>query len=350
MSKHAKYRWDISESAPTEYVVQIIEGDFTTADGYSKGIPTRVTLANGWGKGRSSIASGPEEMAAPTAMSISWFSFREDTFYRGNFELPTGKIESLLGSPRPKPYTYNEVPGGTFIVGIAPKGYVVVWLTGLGYREVVFTGTAEPVTDIPWEAVFNNPDFTKQEIMATTIQHELDRAKDSPNLENPIYWRQLHEELYNFDIQIEAPYTAYSMVAEFNDQTGGELFSNELELFGKVKRSIPVSFNFDFLFPDRVPVASISITDKDEMYAAFRKLSPDRSTRLRVVITMEGSLLSWKYQPRLRVENDEETIEIKGFRFRPVDGSKMLRHLEDHKHMQQFVNLPDKPASPRHTP
>lgn len=132
MAKYPEYRWSISESAPKEYPVQIISGDIEALDGYHNGIPTRVDLNNGWGRGRSSIGAGREFLPAPKSMAITWYSYREDTFYRGEFDLPTERIADLLGNQ--KPNTYSGVPGdfGIFIVGVAPEGFVVVWLSRPG--------------------------------------------------------------------------------------------------------------------------------------------------------------------------------------------------------------------------
>ena len=116
-----EYRWQVTESAPKEYVMKIISGYFEAADGYKKDIPSRAVLHKGWGTGRSWIAAGREEMPLPKRMEITWFSYREDTFWHGAFDLPHERLQKLFQQTMVTPYTEKESRYQTFVVGIAPK-------------------------------------------------------------------------------------------------------------------------------------------------------------------------------------------------------------------------------------
>lgn len=347
MSKYPEYRWNVSESAPKEYPMQIIDGDFEALDGYQKGIPTRVNLYNGWGEGRSRMATGKEELPVPKSFGITWYSYREDVFYRGDFVLPTEKINKLIEeSKKPRPFTGIVREGGSFIVGIAPEGFVTVWMQGLGFGSVIFTGFAEPVTDVPPEAIFDYPDMTREEIREMVIQDAMEDAKGSPNLNNLQYWQQLHSELYTYDLVVENPYSVYDASMSHLDSTRNGYYGDELDEFGKLKRSIPTTLNVSFLFPDRYSIASISFKDENELYAAFRQLAQDNAGRLRLVVKVTGDLYNWQHQVSIRLENDKNAIAIKQFEFSPHGGSDIKEDLENNKHMQQFVNQLNKPAQP----
>lgn len=347
MSKYPEYRWLVSESAPKEYPMQIIDGDFEALDGYHKGIPTRVLLYDGWGEGRSWMATGREEMPAPKSMAVTWYSYREDTFYRGEFALPVDQITELFNSHKPQPFTSNVDDGGVFVVGLAPEGFVVVWLFRRGSGRVVFTGFAKPVDDVPPETIFDYPDMTREQVREMIIREVMEEAKDSPNLHNPKYWQQLHSELYTYDYVIESPYTPYKVTMSFLDKTSDGYYGDELDEFSKIKRSVPISLSLTMLFPDRYSTASVSFRDSNELYAAIRHLSKDADAgRLRVVVKVEGDLYNWQHQVKIRVENDKEAIAIKQFEFSPHGGTDLMQHLEHNKHMQQFVNQLLKPAQP----
>jgi hypothetical protein len=348
MTKYPEYRWNVSESAPKEYPMRIIDGDFEALDGYHKGIPTRVNLYNGWGDGRSRMATGRDEMPIPKSMAVTWYSYREDTFYRGKFPLPVEKIQALFErSRKPSPFTGRVSEGGTFIVGLAPEGFVVIWFQGLGFGHVVFTGHGEPVNDVPEEVIFNYPDMTKAQVREKIIQNSVENAEGSPSLNNPKYWQQLHNELYTYDYVIESPYAVYDASISLFDKTSDFFYGNELAEFGKIKRSIPTTLTVSFLFPERYSIASVILKDPDELYAAFRHLSKfNDAGRLRFVVKVDGDLFRWKHQVHLRVENDKESIEIKGFEFSRHGGSDLKKDLEHNKHMHQFINQPVKAESP----
>lgn len=348
MSKYPEYRWNVSESAPKEYPMRIIDGDFEALDGYHKGIPTRVNLYNGWGTGRSRMATGRDEMPIPKSFAVTWYSYREDTFYRGEFALPIEEISKLFEAvKKPRPFTAVVSEGADFIVGLAPEGFVVVWFRGRGLGRVVIAGFAKPVDDVPPEVIFNYPDMNKEQIRAKIIQSSADQAEGSPNINNPKYWQQLHSELYTYDYVIESSYDAYDASISLLDKTSEFFYGNELNEFSKIKRSIPTSLTISFLFPDRYSIASIILNDPNELYTAFRHLSKfNDAGRLRFVVKVHGDLFRWKHQVDIRVENDKESIAIKNFEFSRHGGTDLKKDLEHNKHMHQFINQPIKTEAP----
>lgn len=350
--RYPEYRWSVSESAPKEFPMRIIDGDFEALDGYHKGIPTRVNLHNEWGDGRSRMATGRDEMPVPKSFAVTWYSYREDKYYRGEFSLPVDEINHLLElTKKPSPYIGFVEAGGGFVVGLAPEGFVVVWFKGRnGIGRVVFTGFAQEVNDVPEAIIFDYPDMTKEQVRQKIIQTSLNEADGSPNINNPKHWQQLHGELYNYEYVVENPYRVYHASISMFDKTNDRFFGEELKDFSKIKRSIPTALTVSFLFPDRYSTASISLKDPDEVYAAFRRLSKiNDAGRLRFVANIDGDLFSRKYKVHLRVENDKESIEIKNFEFSQHGGRDLMKHLEHNKHMHQFINQPMGTEVPRTT-
>ncbi len=343
-----EYRWDVSESAPKEYTVKIISGFLEAADGYKKDIPSRVVLNNGWGSGRSNIAGGREIMPLPKRMEVTWFDYRADTFYHGAFDLPFEALQKYFSSPEKRPYAdeFDESASGRFIVGLAPGGFVVVWLSWSNHYRVVFTGKGVPVEGIPWSAVHENPTATKERIMEVILQEISEDSSDSPHLNDPIYWERLHTELYSYDIKIEADYTPYSVGAAFLNSTVYDYYSDNQQ-WREDDHSVLTGLSFEFFLPNRIPVVSIDNINSDEMYAALRKLSKPGDDSLEVVIKIEGSLLEgWEYTPKIFVQNKDESIEIKEFKFSRISNSDALDKVKASKNLMRYMNYPGKPARP----
>jgi len=347
-----EYRWDVSESAPNEYSMQIISGFFEAADGYKKDIPARAVINNGWGSGRSNMATGRATMPAPKRMEVTWFSYREDTFYHGAFDLPFEKIVQLLQTNEPKPYAdeVNSDQNSRFIVGLAPQGYLVVWLSYGNHRQVIFTGKAIPVDGIPFSAVFENPEFSREDVLKMENEPVLKEYADSPHINDPEYWQRLHSEIYRYDIQVISEYTPYSFNVAYATATMNQ-YTYDTQDWKSDYHSVPEEIIFDYFFPDRIPVVSIEQINKEEMYTAFRKLAKSDPETLEVVIKVNGDLTAgWKYSTQVFVRNKLETIEIKDFIFKPFSNREALEDVKDSKYLMRYMNYPGKPADPASIP
>ncbi len=340
-----EYRWRITESAPKEYVTQIIDGHFEAVDGYLKGVPTRALVHKGWGKGRSNIASGREEIPLPKRFEVAWFSWREDKFYQANFELPFERIQQLVELDRRTPYTLYEHPTSTFTLGLAPGGFTVVWLSSGLHRKVVFQGQAEEFEGVPWSEIFSNPEFTKEEIVEDVIEESLALVPNSPQLNDPGYWKRLHEEVYEYDIVIESEYTPYLISTAFNNGERHKYYSD-----AKNWKATPLSMleniSVNFFFSDEVRMADLESINTDKMYEAFRALSQENDSPLRVVLKIDGSLLEGEFTTNLRVENDEGSIKITDYKFGRFGGKDRIDTIKESKELMRYMNYPGKPAQP----
>ncbi|MBF7093624.1 DUF2931 family protein, partial [Flavobacterium sp. ALJ2] len=125
-----KYEWSADISAPREYPVEVYTGAvggyfFSQMGGFSN---------TGWGGGGSvDFIKAP----LPENLDMTWLSYVDDKFYKGEWKLPTEKIKQLFDEgfyakrgeeAVTEPYKYIKI-------GFAPKGMVVVWVAGNG-RQV----------------------------------------------------------------------------------------------------------------------------------------------------------------------------------------------------------------------
>lgn len=146
-----KADWLASESAPKDYPMEVIRGTFLyPGEEHGLYIPNGKVVYGGWGKPISTHVVGPDQKPLPDRLEITYYSFIEDQFYRGEFELPYDTIVRLFQEG----YDNHKTPSSRMsyrriIVGMAPGGQVAVWLAGAGKTTEVFFGQGEPI-DYDW--------------------------------------------------------------------------------------------------------------------------------------------------------------------------------------------------------
>lgn len=140
-----KFYWNPGQSAPNYYPVETSNIFFAFADGGGVGGLGAISGygGNSWGINTAGAAVGREFKPVPIRLDITYLSYAENKFYTGSFKLPYHTMLSLFqkgwpdfnysfNPPKPITDTYNEI-----IVGMAPGGMVVVWLSGAGYKTEV---------------------------------------------------------------------------------------------------------------------------------------------------------------------------------------------------------------------
>ena len=125
---HRKYDWSPTVCAPKNYPVKLVSGVFVLPD--KKGCSLRGAACDneGWGEMGGGVLSN--EMPAPIVLDITWLSFAENKYYAGTFDLPQKKIDSLFATGYIDASTKKHQTYNLMIVGMAPGGVCVVWLTG----------------------------------------------------------------------------------------------------------------------------------------------------------------------------------------------------------------------------
>lgn len=125
-----KYEWSASISAPREYPVEVYTGAaggyfFSQMGGFSN---------TGWGEG---VGDNNIQAPLPERLDMTWLSYVDNKFYTGEWELPMEKIQQLFdeGFYSKNGDDNNREPYRFINIGLAPKGMVVVWVTGVG-RQV----------------------------------------------------------------------------------------------------------------------------------------------------------------------------------------------------------------------
>ncbi len=136
-----KYEWSANISAPREYPIEVYTGAaggcfFSQMRGFSNA---------GWGGGNSVDYI---EAPLPDRLDMTWLSYVDNKLYTGDWKLPTEKIQQLFDEgyysrrgPEPEKEVYKNIN-----IGLAPKGMVVVWVSGIDRQVEVARFQAHETT------------------------------------------------------------------------------------------------------------------------------------------------------------------------------------------------------------
>lgn len=266
------FEWKASESAPTGIPMEIVRGDLYAPDDSSVYVPDGVVINHGWGEMRSSHSVGPEKKALPSRLEITFFSYLENQFYQGVFELPYDEIVDafnqgyILVGDESKSYLTR------IVVGVAPGGAVSVWLTGPGRKEQVFFGYASS-SNIEWPSFKQNSAVPREQYVQYVVSKKLDSTlRDSVDYERKILeqWEQ-YQKLYRWNLKIVfGDYSVNNIYIKFFNGELKNIISLEKPL---VEMPIPKSIS---VFWPKVPGKTYSLEyffDEGEIISAFETLN-----------------------------------------------------------------------------
>ena len=327
-----KFDWQASESAPRNYVMTIVSGGLSYHDGSgSLYIPDGSDIKHGWGTPVSSHVVGPDLKPLPSQLRITFFSYTENQFYQGKFDLPYAKILKLFQEGYYSPNEGKHVTYLKIVVGVAPGGAVTVWLAGINKTTEVFFGQAEKY-DGEWRSITSNTTLSREEY----IQRRLLDA-----LKTPEAIAALHKN--GVPLGLWARYrTRYPWQPLFTGMTvrDGRIdevryFTGELDYFNyPLESSIagstrPVPSQIYFIWEyTKVQGRSYELTfDEAEIFDAFKKLGnshPSLQLEMRMTPTDSGKKVFsvWLRNAKDAIPLKQTRIKIYGVSDRKVEDVK----------------------------
>ena len=106
------FDWLATECAPKAYPTYLVKGDLIYAAGDSLYVPDHRDVYNGWGVSGSTHVVGDQFKPLPVQLELTWFSYTEDKFYTGKFELPANKLLELFRAGTAAPDDENGTNPG----------------------------------------------------------------------------------------------------------------------------------------------------------------------------------------------------------------------------------------------
>ncbi|WP_427873657.1 DUF2931 family protein [Flavobacterium sp. MMS24-S5] len=243
--KTEKFGWLATAGAGEEYPMEIVSGSFIASDGSSQWIPSREILKSGWGNGNGVWVVGDELRKVPERMEITWFSYAENKFFSGEFELPQQIMYNLFK----RDYGKEMHPDGSefdlrfseLTIGLAPKGLVTLWMSGFAQIEI---GTYQAhEINMEWKDFFRGE--AKREVVIKSYQEDmLPFVQDeiAQNKINNIYWKDLLEKYeYSVNFNKTKEYKIYDYEIWFINHEAFDTKSNDLNyiLKSEISKAIP---------------------------------------------------------------------------------------------------------------
>jgi len=189
-----KYDWIPTECAPSDYPAQIYSGFVYYGNGKSIYIPDGRAIDYGWGEMGSVNVAGPDLKEAPDRITVNWISYAENQSYSGDFKLNRARIDSLfLAGYRDDSYNSGKPTYHWLKIGLAPGGFVVVWLTGINTQIEVGHFTAHKVADFDWTRLYPGIDMqAHRKMVLTRLSSDTQKAISESNI--PFgYWNRLRK-------------------------------------------------------------------------------------------------------------------------------------------------------------
>lgn len=183
--------------------------EVTSADGYQCYVswndcyigesPLSFSTDHSWGYGNG-MTRGPERKTLPDTMQVIYYSLTENQFYALKTSLPQEKIRTLLdGSYK---YEVNDKPSTytTFSVGIAPCGFVSLWLGGGAGQVLIGTYRANKAK-INYKWAFPTRTWNQEEAFEeyTKSLYSFIKEEMAEDRISSTYWESLNT-LYNWKL------------------------------------------------------------------------------------------------------------------------------------------------------
>jgi len=269
------FDWIASESGPKHYPVKIVSGNFELEQGGSTYVPSGVYLDTiRWGDFRSTHLSGPDGKSLPTKLNITFFSYLEDKFYQGTFDLPYEDILLHFQTPYYSSKEGKERRPDRIVVGVSPGGGVAVWLRGFEKNTQVFYGKAK-VIDFAWSS-FTQSDEPRAQYVGELVEETLGVEGYAKFLKSGIdlsKWDNFQTR-YHWQLELITENRVPKIVPEIHFVNGetDQIFYPESEELKNSQRAIPNFLYYFWRSPEGEPRKMKWYFDVKEITAAFEQI------------------------------------------------------------------------------
>ncbi|MBV6881794.1 DUF2931 family protein [Epilithonimonas sp. FP105] len=252
-----------------------------------------LTMENGVWPQTTSSALNDEYHPLPKKLYVAYFSAAEDKFYEGLFDLPYDRIKEELDKiwrayPNRSLYTKDKYDRyQELIVGVAPQGDVVVWLSSSSQQLVIGTYKAKETTAITWE------DFKSANNMGDVTREHYVKTITKSKYPIPIGKIEKYGKQYHWKPKIEyedkrTPEKIETLKYYIKDFNGG--YENIYALYEKENvfklRNIPKTVIFEFNIGTLNYGGGFDLQE-DDVFKAYSELGSEDKTQLEMVVILD---------------------------------------------------------------
>lgn len=311
-----KFDWSATLSAPEEYPVQVYRGEIIAKD-YTQSLSGFGDIHYGWGEQGGTVVMGPDLKNIPDSLEIAWHSFVDQKNFEGKWALPKEDLirlfeEGIIDKSTKKKSTYNK-----FIIGLAPNGLVVVWISVAGSQIEIAQFKAEEVfVNIETISEDSKPIFSKKynDVVLSELNEKyktFERIKQNDYPKIDLYedyrirylWKPLVELPEN---EMLKDYVLHT----YNGEVEVEFSNKKVQLNSHLKKRGVLKY-FAFGWIDIVQNKEIGCWlekfDETELFSAFKKFDLSEEVNL-VVKVIDKSKVS------IKLKSNSQEIEIKKFK------------------------------------
>ncbi|MBH3424857.1 DUF2931 family protein [Pseudomonas gessardii] len=294
------YSWTGTVSAPQEYPMEVYRGAII-AEGFTYGFDAIWGTQNtGWGSQGGTMTTAVEKKAVPYQLEFTWYSLVEGTFYTGKWDLDKHTIKRLLDEGFIDQDTHKKDTYHTFIVGLAPQGRVVLWLSGAGNQKEVGAFQAQVAT-LTKESAYSNAQYMFKDGYADRMLNDPSYKTFSPQTRQKIQTQGYpapgiygaYREKYNWRPVVvlqEGEWLDFGWRAYNGEQEnifGKDLLDNPYE-----QRAIPTFCGFYWRNGNSRYGVWIDAFDEKEIFEVFQKLGKQKDIDLLVKVDAQNTRVS----------------------------------------------------------
>ena len=315
MDTEKRFDWSATLSAPEEYPVRVYKGAMLAKD-YQQTLTGFGDIGTGWGEYSASVIMGPDLKSLPDSLAVAWHSFVDQKQYEGKWSLPKDKIEKLFDDGYIDIATNKKTTYNTFIIGLAPNGLVVLWLSAAGSQiEVAHFTAQETAVDMDNLHQDAHRIFAKDynDIVLAQLNEKLNTQKRIENNTYPkigLYQDYRKRYFWRPDIILPDKHTLDSFVLQTHN---GEIeieSSKKTPLTIKHKeRGIIKSFSFSWADKNQKKIATCWLEgfNETELLNAYDNFDNTEEIELSVTATDSKNII-------VALKNSNKEIQITTFK------------------------------------
>ncbi len=275
------FEWTATDCAPLHFPARIYFGSLHYGKKNGTSVPSGKTISYGWGRSGTAYASRSLK-EVPHRLDISYMSFRENKYYGGSFELPKAKMEQLLeqGFISIDALTKKEIKRNytEIVVGVAPGGYVGIWLNGYN-NSIQIAGFYAEETEIDFERLVPNG-ITDRELYVSNRVREVDAIEREKPI--PFGLWETYAKTFTWQPSIKGNIVKDVFLLNSKYYNGNQefLFKSDILKMDFKPRTIPKYISINWERQDGFRLKSNFYIDEKEIFESFKTLivDPEKDT------------------------------------------------------------------------
>ena len=315
------FDWLASESASENFPMEIIKGTFHFKEGGGQYVPSGVLLYElPWGQHRSVHVSGAALKPVPNKLSITFFSYTENKFYQGEFDLPYDTILALFQTPYYSTKKRTEVTYHRIVAGVSPGGGVAVWLNGFNRKVQVYYGKAQEV-QLSWK-LMEVEDVVRNDYVKEIVEESIP-AEDYKKLVTegvPLERWDNYQQRYHWQLNLLTENRAPKLVEEIS-YVNGEVdyfFYPLSEDIARQTRAVPKYLYYSWKTPQGKPLDMHYTFDAEELSKVFAEFEARKPATADEPMLLTVQLFEHKDGRRwgVAVQRGDEEVVLKKVKFK----------------------------------